>query len=204
MADTMSANRPSRGPRRGNPGPRVGSRGGIQKNNTGARLKVDKDGDLDMDGENKRSGPGRGSGRGSGRGVSVTAPRASTRGGPRVRPQRNTTAVVERALTRSGDRNNVNLRVGSRGLRRNQDPKGLTKIAIRGWTQSKAASNPEGAIVSLKPWLEKKASSPGQSAVIQEVSRHSIHGSHKRLGVFGALHGLLSFHANLSNDDRGP
>ena len=199
MTDTKPNPFAPRGGKRAPPsGPRLGARGGIQKR-ASPRPRMDRDGDLDMDGLSRR-GPSSSSGSGRGApGSQSNAPRGSARG----RPQRTGISVnaVEKAVSGGRGHNTVNVRSGmntrSRGGRR-QDLSGLVKIAVKGWSQSKAASNPGGAVVTLIPWLEKKASSRDQPRKIQEVSPRHSQVVTSVFSIFAALNGLLSFHANFS------
>ncbi|KAL4902323.1 hypothetical protein BDW74DRAFT_180824 [Aspergillus multicolor] len=115
-------------------------RGGIRKRSTAPPTKIDRDGDLAM-------GAGAGAIRGQ-----------KTRGGPgRPTPSGRAHALdrsinqIQKALSTSGAQ--ANIRQGGRGGPSEQ-------VAVRGWKQSKAASNRDGGVESLITFLEKKLTSP--------------------------------------------
>lgn len=189
------------------PRSRRGGRNGIQKRNR-APVRVDKDGDLDMD-------------------VASTVKKARSRAlresreSPRIRGNaepgsgRDMNATdVQKAILRgmgSGDGLRRGYRPPSRsgkqigkalGRERNRDVgEELTQINVRGLKNSKAASNPDGGIKDLLAFLERKASAPDASAremvKIKKVCLTSCTPGHQRRRVFG-LSGPLSFQVKLS------
>jgi hypothetical protein len=120
-------------------------RGGIRKK--GGAVRIDRDGDLDMSTSADR---GRGGNRGRGE-PSRAMPSASGR-----RPgfdHNRTLNTIQKALS-SNATSHANVRQASgRGPR-------LEQVSVRGWKQSKAASNPDGGVGSLITFLEKKIATP--------------------------------------------
>ncbi|OJJ57106.1 hypothetical protein ASPSYDRAFT_33239 [Aspergillus sydowii CBS 593.65] len=110
-------------------------RGGIRKR--GAPTKVDRDGDLAM-------GAGTGAIRGQ------KAPRGPGRSGSRTNAIDRSITQIQKAL--SGSNAQANIRQGGRGA--------LEHVVIRGWKESKAASNRDGGVESLVTFLEKKLTPP--------------------------------------------
>ena len=99
---------------------------------------------MDMDTAG-RSGGGRGRGRGNDR-----------RGrGTGSRPNRNgfDPELIQKAIFRANGSGEAIVRQASRPT------DGLGQVVIRGWNESKAASNPDGGIKDLISFLERKASS---------------------------------------------
>lgn len=190
------------------------ARGGIHKRNSGP-VRVDRDGDLDMD---ATPGNGRGSirGRGNrGRGH-VQSQTTSTRPGSRNPFPRGSLdpSAIQKAIARGLSSGNAILREQKGGIRmagvlgdaagdrRNRYfTKGLDQITVRGWTESKAASNVGGGIKELLGFLERKATpahaSESELVRIKKVCLNSQSAGHTRLSNF-ALTGLLSLQANLS------
>lgn len=115
-------------------------RGGIRKR--GAPTKVDRDGDLAM-------GAGTSAIRGQ------KAPRGPGRSGSRTNTIDRSITQIQKAL--AGSNAQANIRQGGRGA-------GLEQIAIRGWKESKAASNRDGGVESLVTFLEKKLTPPDSKA----------------------------------------
>ncbi|KKK22635.1 hypothetical protein ARAM_003033 [Aspergillus rambellii] len=120
----------------------VSDRGGIRKR--GAPTRVDRDGDLAMD-----AGAGRGK---RSRGDSGRPAPSGTRAPTRDR----TINAIQKALS-SNTSSQANIRQGGRGG-------GLEQVIVRGWKQSKAASNRDGGLESLITFLEKKLTSPDSKA----------------------------------------
>lgn len=163
----QSASAPARGSRSKRLG-RPSNRSGIQKRN-GGPIRVDKDGDLDMDAtgviSKGRNGENNGnrdalrirgtSGPGSSR--DPKAPR-STRTGL------NATAVQKAILRGMGSAQDLPRGRASTRLMRPMGREGLSQIIVRGFKNSKAASNPDGGIKDLLGFLERKASAPDASA----------------------------------------
>ena len=211
----MLSNPPS-GPRatrgiRTSRSPHPTARGGIQKRNGGS-IRIDRDGDLDMD---ATPGSGRGGIRGRGNRGRGQMQTTSTRSNPRNPFQRGSLdpATIQKAIARGLSSGNAILRDQKGGVRlggvlsdaagdrRNRHlTKGLDQIIVRGWTESKAASNVGGGIKELLAFLERKATpanTPESEIVrIKKVCLNSQSASHTRLSNF-ALTGLLSLQANL-------
>ncbi|KAL4898242.1 hypothetical protein BDV59DRAFT_166493 [Aspergillus ambiguus] len=118
--------------KRGAQGRSSGSdRGGIRKR--GAPKRVDRDGDLSMDGDAAR---GRGKkARGDTGGRAGTRDRALN--------------AIQKAITSNTSDSQANIRQGKAG-------NALEQVHVRGWKQSKAASNRDGGLESLLTFLEKK------------------------------------------------
>ena len=154
------------------------SRGGIQKRSP-APPRVDKDGDLDMDAP---EGHSRGRGRGKDRATNRRgADRAVRRGKPPGIPAGNRGDTLEKALIRgmnSGEaivRDNCEARPSNK-QKRYVEPT-WDQISVRGWTESKAASNPGGGIKQLLEFLQRKASSSTVPVNIMQVCLNTIHAS---------------------------
>ncbi|KAK2799129.1 Vacuolar protein sorting-associated protein 53 [Onygenales sp. PD_10] len=175
----MNGSRVPRGPRS-----RTGTpdRGGIRKR--GAPTRIDRDGDLDMDG----SGAGRGRG-GKSRGRGDSGRRTTTSGGVgQGRDTRRSGADKDKTLdalqkaifsNASSQANVRHGRVRMDGIPTDaaRDRKGLVQVSVRGWKQSKAASNPDGGISSLIAFLEKKALPPDQSTAPRiKISKSRVEG----------------------------
>lgn len=160
--------------------PRSNKRGGIQKRPGGA-VRVDKDGDLDMEsagGSAKDRGAGHGGqgasqsrgNTGSGLGSSRDAKNARLRRG--IDPM----VLQTTLLRRMGIDGNIPRGIGPNSRAKKQLGKSLVRerdlnarvrweqIIIRGFQNSKAASNPDGGIKDLVAFLERKASAPHASA----------------------------------------
>ena len=90
--------------------------------------------------EGSRSGRGRGNDR-RGRGTGS-------------RPNRNgfNSELIQKAIFRANGSGEAVVRQASRAT------EGLGQVAVRGWNESKAASNPDGGIKDLISFLERKAS----------------------------------------------
>lgn len=116
------------------------NRGGIRKRGP---TRTDRDGDMDMDGSGPRGGR---RGRGSGGGRSTTG-RLQTHG---------RADAIEKAITTTHDTKDTQA-----NIRRNQKSTGsnLEQLSVRGWKQSKAASNRDGGVESLLAFLERRMNS---------------------------------------------
>ncbi|EZF76275.1 hypothetical protein H105_02341, partial [Trichophyton soudanense CBS 452.61] len=126
-------------------------RGGIRKR--GATPRVDRDGDMDMAASGTSAGKGRiRSSRG------VTPGRSSRRPGEKEK----TIDALQKAIFSSSS-SQANIRHG-RGIADGALRRNLTQIKVSGWKNSKAASNPDGGVVSLVAFLEKKYAPPDQNA----------------------------------------
>ncbi|KAI9758657.1 MAG: putative PHD type zinc finger protein with BAH domain-containing protein [Chaenotheca gracillima] len=133
-------------------------RGGIQKSRGGTR--IDKDGDLNMDGSSVR-GRGRGRGdRGSGSGAALqnAIVRGLASGSARVDDRRG--APISERATNS---------LARRGRGRDPRHEPLVQLRVRGLKESKAAANPDGGMDNLLSFLERKAS--GQDANTRDAVR---------------------------------
>ncbi|KAF7587531.1 nuclear mRNA export, poly(A)+RNA binding protein, partial [Aspergillus hancockii] len=111
-------------------------RGGIRKR--GATKRVDRDGDLAMDA---------GSAQGRGKRVRGDSSRSGTTG-PRTQTRDRALNAIQKAIASNTD-SQANIRQGGRGSN-------LEQVTVRGWKQSKAASNRDGGLESLITFLEKK------------------------------------------------
>lgn len=131
--------------------PNGADRGGIRKRGP---TRTDRDGDLDMDG----GGRGRGAKRGRG-----DSGRSTPMGGQPYARDRALNAI-QKAIANNSSQANI----------RHGKPTGgnLEQVTVRGWKQSKAASNPDGGVESLLAFLEKKlthSDSKGPRAKITKV-----------------------------------
>ncbi len=198
-----SRNNQSRGP----------SRGGIQKRR-GGTPRTDRDGDLDMD-----AAAGRGRGRGAPSRPGQPYPTNGGRGGARggtargilderrvLRGMGSENAIVTRPRTNTGVKGILKEASGSGRGRQEKPAARLDCISVRGWTESKAASNPDRGLQNLLDFLERKATvlegkatgtnTPARDAVrIVKVCLHSRSAGHQSLRNF-AFSGPLSFQAN--------
>ena len=213
---TMNRTRAPRAPRNSTSTP---SRGGIRKR--GAALRTDRDGDLDMDGGSSGRGRGgRGRGRGdrgqndSGRGTPTSnhsQPRDSRRhGGDKDK----TLDAIQKAIY-SSQSSQANIRQPRGRIEEltrdtgSRDRNGLEQISVRGWKQSKAASNADGGIESLIAFMEKKGTPPDPNVAanlrvrITKVCATPISAGHRRIRSAAALSRLFSFQAKLQSVDRG-
>lgn len=169
---TMHRTRASKSTRSGTSTP---SRGGIRKR--GPAPRTDRDGDLDMGAGSSGRGGGRGGkgrvrtdrGRDSGRGTpagSHSQPRNSR--GPNGDKDRTLDAIQKAIYSSASSQANVRQARGRVDqLTRDtnsRDRGGLEQLSVRGWRQSKAASNPDGGIESLISFLEKKGTPADPSA----------------------------------------
>lgn len=150
------------------------SRGGIRKR--GPAPRTDRDGDLDMgaatSGRGGRGGKGRvrtDRGRDSGRGTPTgnhSQPRSAR--GPNGEKDKTLDAIQKAIYSSASTQANVRQPRGRvEELARDtssRDRGGLEQLSVRGWKQSKAASNPDGGIESLITFLEKKGTPADPSA----------------------------------------
>ena len=183
---------------------------------------MDKDGDLDMDAAAGRdighsAGQSRGGG-GRGRGPSQPQNGGSSGGRDTSRLGLNnggrSARVWQKLLSRGTGAGDTIVRGPRDGLRMTEildeavgrgngrgKRDGLAQISVRGWKESKAASNPDGGVKVLVAFLERKATTPNSSANeavrIRKVCLTSPFVGHQRRRIF-ALSGPLSFHANIS------
>ncbi|RHZ52008.1 hypothetical protein CDV55_102370 [Aspergillus turcosus] len=121
-------------------------RGGIRKRGS---TRIDRDGDLSMDA---------GTARGRGKRARGDTGRATPAGGrPQARDRTDRTLnAIQKAIASNAD-SQANIRQGTRGA-------GLEQVSVRGWKQSKAASNRDGGLESLIAFLEKKLTAPDSKA----------------------------------------
>ncbi|PYH50067.1 mRNA export factor mexA [Aspergillus saccharolyticus JOP 1030-1] len=119
-------------------------RGGIRKR--GAAKKVDREGDLVMDGNTSQSRAKKGRGD-SGRSGASSGTRSQTSG--------RALDAIQKAISSNSDSPQANIRQGSRASN-------LEQVSVRGWKDQKckARSNPDGGQESLISFLEKKLSVP--------------------------------------------
>lgn len=151
-----------RGPPRSKGG-RHNTRGGIQKSGQ-THVRTDRDGDVDMD------GPARGRAAPRGPRTSSTGPgRAAPRedGRKTTRPARNPFATVKRALNQQdapaakasgAARFAAAMEQASTRFDQPKDRPRRDEVLVRGWSKSKAASNPGGCQSQLVDFLQRKAS----------------------------------------------
>ncbi|KAM5466334.1 nuclear mRNA export, poly(A)+RNA binding protein [Microsporum audouinii] len=134
-------------------------RGGIRKRSVTPR--VDRDGDMDM----AASGAGVGRGR-----VRTSRGGATGRSSRRPGEKEKTIDALQKAIFNSSS-SQANIRHG-RGILDGPLRRNLTQIRVTGWKASKAASNPDGGVVSLVAFLEKKSAPTDQNATAP--GRHKI------------------------------
>ncbi|OGM42984.1 mRNA export factor mex67 [Aspergillus bombycis] len=119
-------------------------RGGIRKK--GGAKRVDRDGDLAMD-----------AGSTQGRVKKARGDSSRTAAtGPRVHTRDRALDAIQKAIS-SNTSSQANIRQGGRGSN-------LEQVSVRGWKQSKAASNRDGGVESLITFLEKKLNSSDSKA----------------------------------------
>ncbi|KAI9813131.1 MAG: nuclear mRNA export, poly(A)+RNA binding protein [Pycnora praestabilis] len=173
---------PSSGPRGGRGGSRNTSnnrgppRGGIQKRK-GGPLRVDLDGDLDMEAE-KGAGRGRGNPPRRSQRNSDSTPVFGREASRNASGRRNNDgAAMQNAITRAMTSGEANIKGAKAGLEiagvlNEASGKGkgrgrggaLDQISVRGWKESKAASNPGGGIKDLVAFLQRKTIKPDMPA----------------------------------------
>ncbi|PWY95645.1 hypothetical protein BO94DRAFT_562307 [Aspergillus sclerotioniger CBS 115572] len=126
-----------------NTGKPASDRGGIRKR--GATARVDREGDLVMDAGSARN-----------RGKKARGDSGRSSGAGRAQAANKAMDAIQKAISSNSD-SQANIRQGARGS-------GLEQVVVRGWKQSKAASNRDGGLESLIAFLEKKLSSPDSKA----------------------------------------
>ncbi|PYI03649.1 mRNA export factor mex67 [Aspergillus sclerotiicarbonarius CBS 121057] len=119
-------------------------RGGIRKRGAAA-TRVDREGDLMMDAGSVRN-----------RGKKARGDSGRSSGAGRTQAANKAMDAIQKAISSNSD-SQANIRQGGRGS-------GLEQVIVRGWKQSKAASNRDGGLESLIAFLEKKLSSPDSKA----------------------------------------
>lgn len=115
-------------------------RGGIRKRGA---TRVDRDGDMDMD-------AAAGGARNRGKRTRGDSGRPS---GPRAPAM----DAIQKAISGTTPSSQANIRQGGKGS-------SLEQVSVRGWKQSKAASNRDGGHESLVTFLEKKLNAPDSKA----------------------------------------
>ncbi|KAI0482294.1 hypothetical protein GGR56DRAFT_619364 [Xylariaceae sp. FL0804] len=167
------------GPRKGS-APRNGrqqnpterkSRGGISKRQ-GRGTKIDRDGDLDMDASVGAGGPSMK--RGKNPPPNGPASRGSTRP---PRPTAKAQQIIQRVVNGGG--HDSTSRVASlrsaRSGRKTEAPNVIT-LSVEGLKASKASSNEGGGLKDLLIFLERKASTIGQSSRAIRIKKSQING----------------------------
>jgi nuclear RNA export factor len=159
---------PPIGPRSSRLGPH---RGGIQKRSRDSS-RADKDSEMDIDTIGGSIGKGRRDTRRERTSLKIRGVTGSGRDDKTFGPTRTSlsAAAVQKAIIRglgSEDAMARGLRQGPRfarqlgkhlGRDRDSPAKGLAQLIVRGFKDSKAASNPDGGIKDLLAFLERKAS----------------------------------------------
>lgn len=137
--------------------PAGADRGGIRKRGP---TRTDRDGDMDMDSSGARGGKkARG---GSGRPLA-----ARTSAGSRTQPRDKTLDAIQRAISDSKE-SQVNIRSGKNP---NSNANKLEQFSIRGWKQSKAASNRDGGVESLVAFLERRMNANTKSGPRAKITK---------------------------------
>ncbi|PYH82985.1 mRNA export factor mex67 [Aspergillus uvarum CBS 121591] len=126
--------------------PSASDRGGIRKR--GAAKKVDREGDLVMDGNTSQARAKRG------RGDSV---RSGASSGTRSQTSTRAIDAIQKAISSNSESQQANIRHGGR-------TSNLEQVRVNNWKGSKAKSNPDGGQESLIAFLEKKLSPPDARA----------------------------------------
>lgn len=119
-------------------------RGGIRKRGP---TRIDRDGDMDMDAAGGGRNRGGKRGRGGDPGRSTAAGRTPAMD------------VIQKALSDNTTSSQATIRQGGKG-----GGSSLEQVSVRGWKQSKAASNRDGGLESLVTFLEKKLNAPDSKA----------------------------------------
>ena len=158
--------------------------GGIQKHRAANRLRVDKDGDLDMggvigEGTNKR--------RGSSRSMpSKSAVRARQ---DAILAHINSKAVPPhtRVTTLSGALHSTRANIPENG----------TTLKVTGLKKSRAASNPDGGLKDLLAFIERKAPSAAKISRPVRIKKVCFSRARSQLqgplgGIVGDQHGIFS------------
>ncbi|KAI0187265.1 hypothetical protein F4808DRAFT_439978 [Astrocystis sublimbata] len=152
-----------RGPRnaQGNAG-KSSTRGGISKRRAGGPLRVDRDGDLNMDASATAGGSQPNAKRSQNKST-PSGPSALTRPSARnPRPTAKAQQIIQRVI--SGDASQISSR--TRGSRRADTVPPSVTLKVEGLKASRAASNEGGGLRELLSFLERKAQSTGQ------ITRH--------------------------------
>lgn len=148
-------------------------RGGIRKRGSPA-VRVDRDGDLDMNGASDKGRGGKRARGDSGRGA-LAAAQSQARDQRRMAIDRERTLnTIQKALA-GNETSQANIRRGG--------AKGgpWEQVSVRGWRKSKAASNLDGGAGSLVSFLEKKLATPDSKGNnIIKVCASPAFGGHRR------------------------
>lgn len=179
------------GPRnsRGSGAKTVG-RGGINKRRGNAAPRVDRDGDMDMDG----AGPNRSSHkakRANHSDATTTAPRAArnaANGSRAPRASIKAQQIIQRALTGG-------IAGGPRGAQRVNAQETMT-LQVAGLKASKAANNEGGGLKELLSFLERKAQTVGKTTRPIRIKKVCDSILSENLGGYGATQILrIRYHA---------
>lgn len=179
MSQTTAS--PPIGPRNLRLGPH---RGGIQKRSRDSS-RADKDNEMDIDTVGGSIGKGRRDTRRDRIPQKLRGDTRSSRGAKTFGPTRTSlnAAAVQKAIIRglgSEDAMARGLRQGPRfarqlgkypGRDRDSPGKGLTQLIVRGFKDSKAASNPDGGIQDLLAFLERKASADASAREAVKIKK---------------------------------
>lgn len=132
--------------------PAGADRGGIRKRGP---TRTDRDGDMDMDSAGARGG----------KRARTSTGRSSTAG--RAQPQGMADAIQKAIASNSGAQANV--RQGRKGKAPNRD--NLEQFSVRGWKESKAASNSDGGLESLIAFLERRMNAHSKTGPRAKISK---------------------------------
>ncbi|KAI1213848.1 NTF2-like protein [Annulohypoxylon truncatum] len=150
---------------------KTASRGGITKRRGNAAPRLDRDGDLDMDGPNDPNRSSQKSKRANHHDAIPTAPRANRQAanGPRA-PRASVKAqqIIQRALTNG-------MTGGPRGAQRVNAQETMT-LQVAGLKSSKAAHNEGGGLKELLNFLERKAQTVGKTTRPIRIKKSHIVG----------------------------
>ncbi|KAI0506101.1 hypothetical protein F5B22DRAFT_478631 [Xylaria bambusicola] len=144
------------------------SRGGISKRQNARPLKVDRDGDLNMDasamGNSSRSQPKRSNNNATSSGPPT---RTSSRN---PRPTAKAQQIIQRAL--NGDSSQISARRSSRRT----DVVPPVTLRVQGLKDSKASSNEGGGLKELLTFLERKSQTVGHAPRPIRIKKSQING----------------------------
>ena len=168
---------------------RIPNRGGIQKLNA-APARLDKDGDLIMGAAGAGSRPGTTGRAGRGRG-SLQPSRNGTPDSLISRSSRTSRTGIDPSAIQKAVLRGMGEKAGPKGQRsstrsvRGRDRShivgdGLDRITVKGFQQSKAASNPDGGISDLIAFLERKAAHPNAETVKIKKVCLTLHSARQR------------------------
>lgn len=138
-------------------------RGGIRKRGP---TRIDRDGDMDMD----AAGGGRNRGGKRARGGDSGRSTAAAGRTPAM-------DVIQKALSDNTASSQATVRQGRKG----GGGSNLEQVCVRGWKQSKAASNRDGGLESLITFLEKKLNAPdSKSSSRARITKVCVHNTLKQ------------------------